>query len=232
MYVFEKSESEVTQSCPTLCNLMDCSLPGSSVDGIFQARVLEWVAFSFSKGSSWPRDQTWVFSIAGRCLTLVRNKLHFFLLDYSQESNYRVKELERFHRAWYMKFYPQRDASIYKPNSNGPVLPENDPRAPPHSNTAESQKLWPVLTTTLPSPRSKPSAEFCDTAHWGFNWDGIELIYHEGRADLFIMLFSNLWTWYSSPLTEAFLSNWVLWFPPKRKKACVQQWRPSTTISK
>ena len=44
-----KSESEVTQSCPTLCDPMDCSLPGSSVYGIFQARVLEWGAIAFSK---------------------------------------------------------------------------------------------------------------------------------------------------------------------------------------
>ena len=43
-----KSESEVTQSCPTLSDPMDCSLPGSSVHGIFQARVLEWGAFAFS----------------------------------------------------------------------------------------------------------------------------------------------------------------------------------------
>ena len=43
-----KSESEVAQSCPTLSDLMDCSLPGSSVHGIFQARVLEWVASAFS----------------------------------------------------------------------------------------------------------------------------------------------------------------------------------------
>ena len=42
------SESEVAQSCPTLCDTMDCSLPGSSVHGIFQARVPEWVAVSFS----------------------------------------------------------------------------------------------------------------------------------------------------------------------------------------
>ena len=42
------SESEVTQSCPTLSNPMDCSLPGSSVHGIFQARVLEWGAIVFS----------------------------------------------------------------------------------------------------------------------------------------------------------------------------------------
>ena len=44
-----KSESEVAQSCQTLRDPMDCSLPGSSVHGIFQARVLEWVAISFSK---------------------------------------------------------------------------------------------------------------------------------------------------------------------------------------
>jgi len=45
-----ESESEVTQSCPTLPNPMDCSLPGSSVHGSFQARVLEWVAIAFSVG--------------------------------------------------------------------------------------------------------------------------------------------------------------------------------------
>ena len=44
-----KSESEVAQSCPTLRDPMDCSLPGSSVHGIYQARVLEWVAISFSR---------------------------------------------------------------------------------------------------------------------------------------------------------------------------------------
>ena len=43
-----KSESEVAQSCPTLSDPMDCSLPGSSVHGIFQVRVLEWVAIAFS----------------------------------------------------------------------------------------------------------------------------------------------------------------------------------------
>ena len=46
-----ESESEVAQSCPTLCDLMDRSLPGSVVHGIFQARILEWAAISFSRGS-------------------------------------------------------------------------------------------------------------------------------------------------------------------------------------
>ena len=45
----QKSESEIAQSCPTLSDPMDCSLPGSSIHGIFQARVLEWVAIAFSK---------------------------------------------------------------------------------------------------------------------------------------------------------------------------------------
>ena len=46
----------VAQSCPTLCNHMDCSPPGFSVHGTLQARILEWVAIPFSRGSSWPRD--------------------------------------------------------------------------------------------------------------------------------------------------------------------------------
>ena len=66
----EKRESEVIQSCSTLCNLLDCSLPSSSIHGIFQARVLEWVVISFSRGSLWRMDRTWVSRIAGRCFNL------------------------------------------------------------------------------------------------------------------------------------------------------------------
>ena len=55
---------------PTLWDPTDCSLPGSSVHGIFQATVLEWIAISFSRGSSWPRDWTRVSRIAGRCFTV------------------------------------------------------------------------------------------------------------------------------------------------------------------
>ena len=51
-------EREVSQSCLALCNPMDCSLPGSSIYGIFQARVLEWGASAFSRGNSRPGDQT------------------------------------------------------------------------------------------------------------------------------------------------------------------------------
>ena len=58
-------EVKIIQFCGTLW-LMDCSLPGSSVQGILQARILEWVAMSFSRGSSQPRDLTQVSRIAGR----------------------------------------------------------------------------------------------------------------------------------------------------------------------
>ena len=61
--------SEVAQSCPTLCDPMDCSLPGSPIHGIFQARILEGVAISSSRWSSQPRDQTQVSRIVGKRFT-------------------------------------------------------------------------------------------------------------------------------------------------------------------
>ena len=69
-YHYSVSESEVAQSCPTLCNLMDCSLPGSTIHEIFQARILGWAAISFSRGSARPKDWTWVSHIAGRLFTV------------------------------------------------------------------------------------------------------------------------------------------------------------------
>ena len=64
------SVSEVTQSCLTLCNPMDWSLPGSSVHGVLQARILEWVAIFFSRGTSGPRDRTRVSHFMGRFFTI------------------------------------------------------------------------------------------------------------------------------------------------------------------
>ena len=60
----------VSQSCPTLCNSMDCSLPGSLSMGIFQERILQWVAISSSRGSSQTRNQTQVSRIAGGSFTV------------------------------------------------------------------------------------------------------------------------------------------------------------------
>ena len=57
------------QSCPILCDPVDCSPPGSCIHGILQARILEWAAMPFSRGSSWPRDQTRVSCTAGGYFT-------------------------------------------------------------------------------------------------------------------------------------------------------------------
>ena len=60
----------IAQLCPTLCDPIDCSPPGSSVHGILQARTLEWIAIPFSRISSWPRNWTPVSYIAGRFFTI------------------------------------------------------------------------------------------------------------------------------------------------------------------
>ena len=60
----------VAQSCPTLCDPLDCSPPGPSVHGILQARMLEWVAIPFSRRSSQPRDQTLISGILGGFFTI------------------------------------------------------------------------------------------------------------------------------------------------------------------
>ena len=60
----------VTQLCPTLCNPVDCSPPGSSIHGILQSRILEWVVIFFSRGSFWPKDPTQVSWITSRFFTV------------------------------------------------------------------------------------------------------------------------------------------------------------------
>ena len=72
IYIYEngkKMKVFVAQSCLTLCDPMDYSSPGSSVHGIFQARILEWVS-AFSRGSSWPRIRTHVSCITGGFFTI------------------------------------------------------------------------------------------------------------------------------------------------------------------
>ena len=71
---WEKVKVLVAQSCLALFDPVDCTPPGSSVRGIFQARILEWVAILFSRGSSQPRNRTWVFCTAGRLFTIWATK--------------------------------------------------------------------------------------------------------------------------------------------------------------
>ena len=84
----------VIQSCPTLCDPMDCSLPGSSVHGVLQARILEWVAMPSSRGSSQPKDWTQVSCIKGR----------FFIIWATRESSSHVWMWELAHKeGWVLK---------------------------------------------------------------------------------------------------------------------------------
>ena len=75
----KRKKSEVAQSYQTLCNPMDCRLPGFSIHGIFQARILERVAVSFSRGSSQPRDGTWVSRTAERLYRLSHQGNPYFV---------------------------------------------------------------------------------------------------------------------------------------------------------
>ena len=69
-YISEVRWGKVAQSCPTLCDPVDCNLLGFSIHGILQSRILEWIAISFSRGSSRPRDWTRVSCIGGRRFNL------------------------------------------------------------------------------------------------------------------------------------------------------------------
>ena len=82
-----------TQLCPTLCDPMDSSPPGSSLHGIVQARILEWAAIPFSRGSSWPRNKTCVSHTAGRFF--IWDTLRFFISDSLYEPPGKPKILER-----------------------------------------------------------------------------------------------------------------------------------------
>ena len=80
--IYYGSGDLVAKSCLTLCSPMDCSLPGSSVHGISQARILEWVAISFSRGTSQARDRTYISCIGRQTLyhcTTKEAQISFFL---------------------------------------------------------------------------------------------------------------------------------------------------------
>ena len=90
IYMYRKKESEVPQ-----CNTMDYSLPGFSIYGIFQARVLEWVAISFSRGSAQPRDWTLVSCIVDRCFYCLSHQGRYYICREREqvENNWEHREL-------------------------------------------------------------------------------------------------------------------------------------------
>ena len=100
---------KVSQSCRTLCTAMDYSLPGSSVHGILQARILEWIAILSYRGSSQPRDQSWLSSGLCRGDSLHCRQILYCLshrealpkLLLLKLHNFRIKTLNfKNHRLW------------------------------------------------------------------------------------------------------------------------------------
>ena len=111
---------------------MDCSLPGSSVYGIFQARVLEWVAIFFSRGSSWPRNWTWVACIADRFITdwATREALRCqIFLIWLQFSSVQLSSVRLFETQWTAACQASlsiiNSRSLFKLTSIELVMPSN-----------------------------------------------------------------------------------------------------------
>ena len=85
---FHAAAAKLLQSCPTLCDPIDSSPPGSSVHGVFQPRILEWVAISFSRGSYQPRDRTLIACVVDRLfITEPPGKPMYTRLDFKWITN-------------------------------------------------------------------------------------------------------------------------------------------------
>ena len=109
---------------------MDCSPPGSLVRGISQAWILEWVAISFSRGSSWPRDGTWVSRIVGRCFTV-----------------WTTREVHQNHRRVVVSFKRMSVEIFYRWN----LLPRSQLSNYMHSWRQEAICWYEVIPTEAPS---------------------------------------------------------------------------------
>ena len=160
--------SEVAQSCPTLCDPMDCSLPDSTIRGIFQARILEWVAISFSRRSSWPRDWTWVSHMLG----IVGRR--FYRLSHQERSE--VHGIKRSQK-WKCEGFPGGSV-VKKPLTNAGershFLIQEDPHA--------SEQLSPCATTIEPvlwSPGASPTEPACCN-NWSLH--ALESMLHDKKS--------------------------------------------------
>ena len=114
----ECSAYSVAKSCLTLCNPMDWSLTGSSVHGIFQARVLDWIVISFSRGSSQPRDQTWVFHIVDRRFTIwatINSRRLNYLPHCQRTVHYHTKNFfaETSLEGQWLRLFPTQGAQVW-----------------------------------------------------------------------------------------------------------------------
>ena len=208
-----KSESEVAQSCLTLCDPTDCSLPGFSVHGIFQARVLEWVAISFSKGSSWPRDRTQVSCIAGRCFTLQFKKRKAKELTFSSVQFISVTQ----------------SCPTLRPHGSQharPPCPSPTPRV--HSDShPSSQWCYPAISSSVvpfsSCPQSLPALEsfpLSQLFEWGGRSTGVSALasflpkksqgWFLGNGNTVKTQLSEKWKWKLLSCVRLFVTRWTI----------------------
>ena len=132
----------VAQTCPTLCDPMDCSPPGSSVHGILQARILKWVSMPSSRGSSQSRDQTQVSRIAGGFFTVRATRkaylfslLFFFFLSL-------VISIFFFFLWWILSYIEMKQPWVYMCSpSQSPLPPPSPPIPSRFSQCTRSERL-------------------------------------------------------------------------------------------
>ena len=154
------------QSCPTLCNPIEYSLPASSVHGISQVRIiLEWVAIPFSRGSFQPRAQTWVSSITGRFFTI-------WAIWVSYQLTWRTAAGVRASRGVSWETIPKRRAVCTPPSHVLSVLMSltnwilmcTDVRED-HKKTVLGACMWPVCSVARGSQRRMERIKNKDYRH-------------------------------------------------------------------
>ena len=154
------------KSCLTLCHPVCCSPPGSSIHGILQARVLEWVAISFSSGSSRPWDRTQVSCIAGRCFTLWATRVcepHVFSSGRVSTS---IKSTKKVNHGSICQARKHPSTSVKLPTPTILQISKPRPRIKQHSfwpllgccfSSMLLQCLWEMKGSPLPFPRDNNS---------------------------------------------------------------------------
>ena len=168
---------KAAESCLTLCDPMDCSLPGSSVRGILQVKILEWVAIPFSKGSSQPRDQTQLSHIAGGFLYQLSHQGSPRILEWvaypfssgsSQPRNWtRVSSTAgRFSTSWAAR-------NVTRLPSKGTLIHQHGPRAVTSSWVSIPGILTPlewIWTVTGPKSHSAKEVHSHPTQNQSSSW--------------------------------------------------------------
>ena len=127
----------VTQLCLTLCDPVDCSLPSSSVHGILQARILEWIAFPFSSGSSWPKNRTGVSCIAGGFFTNWEESRTFLLAPPGGQHSHHHPHHETLRQLW--KKESQSPSPCFSPQA---VSISSHQECPRTGTRAITHRLW------------------------------------------------------------------------------------------